>query len=224
LITKQCTRCGQTIYAKTPFSGARLKYCAKCRRIVDNELARNCRSKKSPEERKLSNHIRWINERNDSVKYEISLRRRKKYWLKVKNDPLRLARRRENANKLLTKKLATDPDFKRRNNEQQSLRLIAKTSAAREDLFRVYGGKCACCGESIGAFLTLDHINDDGKAERKTLHHTLRIYRKAVKEADPSKYQILCFNCNMGRAGNDGVCPHKSPASRLTFKKRRLIR
>jgi hypothetical protein len=82
-------------------------------------------------------------------------------------------------------------------------------------LFNIYGKKCVCCGESNLNFLTIDHINGDGAAHRKeTSSHTVEV---AVKEADPSKYRILCFNCNCGRQyrGVDGQCPHCAPG-RLT--------
>lgn len=76
------------------------------------------------------------------------------------------------------------------------------------------GGKmcCACCGESIPEFLTVDHINNDGTQERKMSasggHHN---YRKIIKKHFPNGYQILCYNCNCGRARTkDKVCPHKN--------------
>ena len=77
----------------------------------------------------------------------------------------------------------------------------------REELMEVYGNTCACCGESEELFLTIDHINRDGNVEREEYPHYS--YPRIIKEADRSKYQILCFNCNMGRERNNGICPHK---------------
>ena len=86
-----------------------------------------------------------------------------------------------------------------------------KTMALYDQLFQIYGNKCACCGESNRIFLTLDHIKGDGNAERKALKNRQHgCVGKAIREPDKSKYQILCYNCNYGKQRNKGVCPHKS--------------
>jgi hypothetical protein len=79
-------------------------------------------------------------------------------------------------------------------------------------IYDMYGWECACCGEDNPDFLSLDHINEDGGKERKN-GTVAKTYKLALKENDPTKYQILCYNCNMGRSfrGIDGVCPHKLP-------------
>lgn len=83
--------------------------------------------------------------------------------------------------------------------------------ALNDQLLQIYGSKCACCGESNRVFLTLDHINGDGNAERKALKNRQGgCLGKAIREPDKSKYQILCYNCNYGKQRNKGVCPHKS--------------
>ena len=86
----------------------------------------------------------------------------------------------------------------------------------RREIFSNYGNlTCACCGESEIDFLTLDHINNDGCKERTTLYgrndNTVRLWRHLRKFGFPDKdrYQILCWNCNCGRARNNGICPHK---------------
>jgi|SRR5215831_682854 len=72
----------------------------------------------------------------------------------------------------------------------------------------MYGGMCACCGLDDPRFLTLDHIKNDGKGHREELY-MIQIYRDALNSYQPDRYQILCFNCNMGKGANGGVCPHK---------------
>lgn len=64
-----------------------------------------------------------------------------------------------------------------------------------------YGGCCAWCGETIGQFLTIDHINENGaelrrlvKAQRNEIHLWL------WKQGWPTGYQILCFNCQHKKA------------------------
>jgi hypothetical protein len=82
----------------------------------------------------------------------------------------------------------------------------------RERLFETYGDSCGCCGEKNKKFLTLDHVNGGGKNEISEKGHT-RMIREATRNPDFSKYQILCYNCNMGRAKNHGICPHKESTS-----------
>ena len=78
-----------------------------------------------------------------------------------------------------------------------------------------YGGnppKCACCGETIIKFLTVDHINNDGAKHRKEIYTKSwggDITRWLTKNNYPEGFRILCWNCNCGRAHNGGICPHK---------------
>lgn len=72
-----------------------------------------------------------------------------------------------------------------------------------------YGGQCACCGESEPAFLTIDHVNEDGAKHRREIK-TNRVYSWLEKHDYPQEgFQLLCFNCNCGRRINGGVCPHQ---------------
>jgi hypothetical protein len=75
-------------------------------------------------------------------------------------------------------------------------------------LFAIYGDVCACCGESNKRFLTLDHIASDGFRERLDKSY-FNLFEDAILVPDFAKFQILCYNCNMGRAKNGGICPHK---------------
>ena len=86
----------------------------------------------------------------------------------------------------------------------------------KREVYEAYGGfVCACCGETNPGFLTLDHINNDGNIHRRTLGRgDVRVGSvmmfKALKDAGfPPGFQVLCYNCNMGKARNGGVCPHK---------------
>jgi hypothetical protein len=84
-------------------------------------------------------------------------------------------------------------------------------------VFNAYGGpKCACCGETIFKFLTIDHINNDGAEHRRSLKNDKsksssgqRIYCWLKKNNFPPGFQVLCFNCNCGKSLNNGICPHK---------------
>lgn len=72
-----------------------------------------------------------------------------------------------------------------------------------------YGGKCACCGEGRVAFLTIDHINNDGADRRREpgYHGGSYFYRKLLTLPIDTTLQVLCYNCNCGRRST-GVCPH----------------
>lgn len=89
----------------------------------------------------------------------------------------------------------------------------AKHAALRNQVLEGYGGMCACCDEWIPDFLTLDHVQNDGANERKASDYNLMaLYRRLIKEGFPLEYQLLCWNCNCGRAKNGGVCPHRGRA------------
>lgn len=73
-----------------------------------------------------------------------------------------------------------------------------------------YGGnppKCACCGETIVIFLVIDHINNDGAKQRKSVASGSQMYYWLRKNNFPEGYQVLCRNCNWAKS--QGGCPHK---------------
>lgn len=80
----------------------------------------------------------------------------------------------------------------------------------RRAALQAYGGRCACCGEANVRFLTIDHINSDGaEHKRQTNGKSQKIARWLKANNYPEGFQVLCYNCNCGRAMNDGICPHK---------------
>jgi len=80
----------------------------------------------------------------------------------------------------------------------------------KNEVINYYGGECACCGIKWLAFLTIDHVDGRGKAHRRQVGRCgLAFYRWLKKNKFPKGYQVLCWNCNCGRAINNGVCPHK---------------
>lgn len=85
-------------------------------------------------------------------------------------------------------------------------------SDLREECFLAYGGFiCACCGETEVKFLTLDHANNDGAKHRKEIgSRGAGIFKWLRDHKYPPGFQVLCFNCNCGKARNNGICPHKS--------------
>jgi hypothetical protein len=84
-------------------------------------------------------------------------------------------------------------------------------------IYEVYGNKCACCGETNPGFFTVDHVNSDGHLERKKGYYTSgsQFYEWLVKRNFPKEYQVLCYNCNLGRARNNGICPHREASTTM---------
>lgn len=88
---------------------------------------------------------------------------------------------------------------------------VARTKLKLQTLTAYGDGQlaCVCCGESHSEFLSLDHIDGGGSAERK---HTTsdKLHRRLRREGFPKgKYRTLCFNCNWAY-GQYGYCPHKN--------------
>ena len=92
----------------------------------------------------------------------------------------------------------------------------------KEQVYLRYGDACNCCGETVRQFLSIDHVNNDGNVRRKTLGYGVgkngggvRLYKQIIAEGFPDSYQILCMNCNWGKARNGGVCPQVEDHMRL---------
>lgn len=79
----------------------------------------------------------------------------------------------------------------------------------RVKVYDAYGGMCVCCGEGNYKFLTLDHKDNDGATHRKEIEGTKDLAIWANKNGCPDNLQLLCYNCNLGKARNGGVCPHE---------------
>ncbi len=80
-----------------------------------------------------------------------------------------------------------------------------------------YGGKCLCCDETDIRFLTIDHVDENGSEHRKRIFPNTKgrppggdnFYRWLEKNSLPLGLQTLCYNCNIGKHLNDGICPHQ---------------
>lgn len=98
---------------------------------------------------------------------------------------------------------------------------LKKNREIRAEVLAKYGGKCACCGEAEPLFLQLDHILGDGHSERRMVlsgksNNPYTFYRYVKRRGFPKdRYQLLCANCNWGKAVNGGTCPHKSKSLQL---------
>lgn len=85
----------------------------------------------------------------------------------------------------------------------------ASDAKIRDYVLKKYGGKCQCCGETRREFLTIEHINGNGRQERIALGNlggtAYNCYLKRTPKRDD--LTVLCWNCNCAK-GKYGECPH----------------
>lgn len=73
-----------------------------------------------------------------------------------------------------------------------------------------YGRECACCGEAMPEFLTIDHKGNDGKQHREYGDVYRILYRDFQRTGKwKEDCETSCYNCNSGRWRNGGICPHQ---------------
>ncbi len=80
-----------------------------------------------------------------------------------------------------------------------------------------YGMKCNCpgCGETTEEFLGIDHVKNDGNIHRSMpsdlggVGGNIYYWLKKHNYPKDGRFQILCHNCNIGKARCGGVCPHE---------------
>jgi len=85
--------------------------------------------------------------------------------------------------------------------------------AVRDQAYQAYGGyKCNCCGVTERAFLSIDHINNDGAKHKRECNIKTgeQLYRWIVRNKFPPMFQVLCMNCQWGKRNNGGICPHQA--------------
>ena len=94
---------------------------------------------------------------------------------------------------------------------EKSAQWMRETIArVKQEVIAGYGGCCACCGETICEFMTLDHVAESRAAEKQRCGramHSLTLYQKVIRDGFPPTLQLLCFNCNCA-LGFFGYCPH----------------
>ena len=99
---------------------------------------------------------------------------------------------------------------------RQKSRFVARAreqsrhAGLRTEALAAYGGRCACCGESEPTFLEIDHMRNDGATHRRAIGRGSKAtYQWLKAKGWPTEgYQLLCANCNAGKARNGGICPH----------------
>lgn len=104
--------------------------------------------------------------------------------------------------------------------DREILRMRNLRKKLRDETFAAYGGYiCSCCGETNPGFLSLDHIDGGGNEHRRAIGRKSGVGFQywLKKNGFPPGFQVLCYNCNLGRAfAGGGVCPHKLPTEGVT--------
>jgi hypothetical protein len=101
------------------------------------------------------------------------------------------------------------------NHEKVCIARAARLRKLKQFVLDHYDSRCACCGETEYIFLTVDHVNGNGRSHKRQLQRDQRgvsMYHFLMKNNFPDGYQILCYNCNCGRQINGGICPHEGAA------------
>lgn len=148
-------------------------------------------------------------------------------------NPEKYAKNLARARERLAERKESDPEFKRKEYERSrderraryktdpeyTARAIQHSKNAyrkvRTAILEAYGGKCACCGEAEPTFLEIDHAQGGGSEHYRNVN-AYTAYRQIIKDGFPDRFQLLCCNCNRGRARHGGICPHKLNGKRLS--------
>lgn len=107
-------------------------------------------------------------------------------------------------------RVRNDPQLWERRLAQSRVNSGGWIDKVKQEVYAAYGGAiCACCGETEWLFLTIDHVNNDGHVHQKNERVT-NLYTHLRARNFPPGFQVLCMQCNFGKARNGGICPHKS--------------
>lgn len=192
--TKTCTRCSaEKELTEFWFNEKKGRYVAECRVC---QADRRAAYKEANRERLKEKNRIWQQNNPDRTKAA------QERW-KAKNPDL--ARQRA-------------AEWYRENREMVRARERERYHELKDQIYAAYGGYiCRCCGEAEPKFLSIDHVNNDGNERRKELRYGvgkagggIKLYMKIAELGFPSDYQVLCMNCNWGKARNNGVCPHET--------------
>jgi hypothetical protein len=101
--------------------------------------------------------------------------------------------------------------------EAKILKQYSQRIERKRGVIAHYGGMCSCCGENHIEFLTIDHINGGGNAERRKIFGLekkvgSRFYEWLIHNNFPEGYQVLCADCNMAKGRSKAIhCPVHHP-------------
>ena len=74
--------------------------------------------------------------------------------------------------------------------------LPTKQKRFKEQVDKLLGTKCVVCGFTHPYALQIDHVNNNGKEDRKKYNTQQKLYEH-ILAVNGEGYQVLCANCNI---------------------------
>jgi hypothetical protein len=110
---------------------------------------------------------------------ECTLASNRRSWTKYKEQRIKRHKKWEENNKEYRRKFVND-----------------KYRKNKDIVIEAYGGRCQKCGYSDKRALCVDHVNGNGRKQRKKMSPA-GILLYIIKANFPPQYQVLCSNCNV---------------------------
>ncbi len=146
--------------------------------------------------KKLARTARWKRNNRERVSaYNKEHHASHKHELKYKRDENTRLHRQEKSKELRRVANASNNNMAQAIRRRESLR----RREIKEIVITAYGGKCSHCGETNHEFMTLDHVNDDGKSHRDTEPTARNSWKWAKSRNFPATLQLMCMSCNMAK-------------------------
>ena len=130
------------------------------------------------------------------------------YQQKKAADPNFLDKQREKTRQWRAKNREASIDISRRAD-------LKRYHGTKDEAFELLGNKCIKCCWTDRRALQIDHIEAIGDAKRRELNQRGRVLYREVK-ANPSKFQLLCANCNWIKRAENNELKSKSSEPRNT--------
>ncbi|MFM6944068.1 MAG: hypothetical protein ACKOXV_02165 [Bacteroidota bacterium] len=98
-------------------------------------------------------------------------------------------------------KKAKAAEYREKNRQKLRDKQRLYRRSLKQQVLDYYGNSCKKCGYKDVRALQIDHINNNGAEERKSLGSQnvsgWRFYQYLIAKGLPDGYQTLCANCNM---------------------------
>lgn len=158
----------------------RAYYCQNREKILSSQKARIDKNPKLQEKRKEQNKIYYEKNRSERIAYVTK-------WRKQNPEKCKKYQRRTYAN--------------RSKHYQEYMRQTRQKY--RMEAFEILGGaRCKRCGLDDLRVLQIDHVNGGGRGELSRIGGGNALVHQVRRE--PSKYQVLCANCNWIKRHENG--------------------
>jgi hypothetical protein len=196
-MTRVCTHCKRefdiSFFSKGKGRDGRHCWCKECMRaaVKKHKEAGYDWAKKYPDRAKASAKAHYLAHREEALQKAKEYRETHKEQISEYAKKKRL----ENPERIKEQERRS----REKNKEKIQARRLADTKALRIETYAAYGGKCEHCGETRLSRLNLDHINNDGAADRRKRGTAggVGFYSQLKREGFPQgNIRILCWNCN----------------------------